>query len=362
MLLLCVYTYFCLPALSFIILISITGDTRSSSHWDELQLYKDHPEFSETVAALPNIVKNCKSSATNKKYDSYFMKFKSWCSSHHLDFLPASVPTVVLFLGSIIQQKVSSSVLDAYFYSISWHHSLSLFTNPCQDKFISLILEGGKRMLSGPINKKEPITKDILLKLVRFYKQNCTLLNLRTCAMCLLGFSGFLRFNELSNIRLSDLSWHDNYLEIKITKSKTDIYRRGNSIIIGKTGNELCPLFWLNKYISEAGFDNNPDNFLFTAVNYFKSIGSYKATNTLKSLSYTRCREILLSALEEVGLDSSKYALHSLRSGGASTAANNNVPDRLLKVHGRWSSDRAKDGYIKDSLQQKILVSLNLGL
>ena len=327
-----------------------------------MELFKDHPEFSETVAALPNIVKNSKSVATNKKYDSYFLRFKKWCSSHGLKFLPASVPTVALFLGSIIQQKVSSSVLEAYVYSISWHHTLSLKPNPCKDNFVSLILEGGKRMLSRPINKKEPITTDILLKLVNFYKKSCTLPNLRTCAMCLLGFSGFLRFSELSNIRFSDLIWHDNYLEIKIRQSKTDIYRRGNSIIIGKTGNDLCPLFWLRKYISEAGFDNDPDNFVFTAVNYFKSTGSYKVTNTRKALSYTRCREVLLSALEDIGLDSSKYALHSLRSGGASAAAGNNVPDRLLKVHGRWSSDKAKDGYIKDSLQQKILVSLNLGL
>ena len=348
-------------ALSFIILISFTDSTRSSNHWDDLKLFSDHPVLSGTVAALPMIVKNCKSTATKNKYDSYFLRFKNWCSSHGLNFLPASVPTVALFLGSIIQQKVSVSVLEAYVYSISWQHSLSLKSNPCQDNFISLILEGGKRMLSKPINKKEPITTDILLKLVNFYKQNCNLLNLRTCVMCLLGFSGFLRLSELSNIRFSDLTWHDNYLEIKIHKSKTDIYRRGNSII-GKTGNELCPLFWFKKYISQAGFNDDPENFLFTAVNFFKSLGSYKVSNTRKALSYTRCREILLSALEDIGLDSSKYALHSLRSGGASAAASNNVPDRLLKVHGRWSSDRAKDGYIKDSLQQKILVSLNLGL
>jgi pyocin large subunit-like protein len=39
-----------------------------------------------------------------------------------------------------------------------------------------------------------------------------------------------------------------------------------------------------------------------------------------------------------------------LRSGGASQAANNNVIDRLFKAHGRWRSENAKDGYVKDSL------------
>jgi hypothetical protein len=52
--------------------------------------------------------------------------------------------------------------------------------------------------------------------------------------------------------------------------------------------------------------------------------------------------------------------LRSLRSGGATAASNNNVPDRLLKVHGRWVTE----GYvaIKDSIQQKLVVSMNLGL
>lgn len=51
-----------------------------------------------------------------------------------------------------------------------------------------------------------------------------------------------------------------------------------------------------------------------------------------------------------------QFSLHSLRSGGATAASNNNVPDRLLKVHGRWASDKAKDGYIDDSIQKKLLV------
>lgn len=101
---------------------------------------------------------------------------------------------------------------------------------------------------------------------------------------------------------------------------------------------------------------------MFTAINFVKSKNVYKPCNKSKPLSYTRAREILLSSLKEIGLDSSKFCLHSLRSGGVTSASNNKVPDRLLKVHGRWVTDKAKDGYIKDSLEQKIFVSMNLGL
>ena len=40
-----------------------------------------------------------------------------------------------------------------------------------------------------------------------------------------------------------------------------------------------------------------------------------------------------------------------MRSGGVTAAANANVPDRIFKRHRRWKSENAKDGYVKDSLE-----------
>ena len=152
--------------------------------------------------------------------------------------LPASVSSAALSLGGLIQQKVSSSVLEAYFYSISWYHSFAQVHNPCSNEFLISILVRGKHILSKPLNKKEPITTEILSKLVQFYTSDeNNLLRLRTCVLCLLGFSGFLRFSELSGIRLSHISWHSSHIQIKIPNSKTDIYRRSNSVIIPRTGN-----------------------------------------------------------------------------------------------------------------------------
>ena len=57
-----------------------------------------------------------------------------------------------------------------------------------------------------------------------------------------------------------------------------------------------------------------------------------------------------------------KFGLHSLRSGGATACANLGIADKLLKKHGRWRSETAKDGYVKDSLPDRLSVSKNLGL
>ena len=81
-----------------------------------------------------------------------------------------------------------------------------------------------------------------------------------------------------------------------------------------------------------------------------------------KGLSYTRLRELVLEAFKDIVPDISAIGTHSLRSGGATAAANAGIPDRLFKRHGRWSSDSAKDGYVKDSLSSRLSVFKALGV
>ena len=69
---------------------------------------------------------------------------------------------------------------------------------------------------------------------------------------------------------------------------------------------------------------------------------------SFKPLTASRAGEILKEKLEAIGLDPSRFSSHSFRSGGATSAANLNVPDpRLFKIDGRWKSDSAEDDYIR---------------
>ena len=56
------------------------------------------------------------------------------------------------------------------------------------------------------------------------------------------------------------------------------------------------------------------------------------------------------------------FRLHSLRSWGASSAADHEVSDRLISKHGRWVLDKARNGYIKGNKKSRLRVSLSLGL
>ena len=67
-----------------------------------------------------------------------------------------------------------------------------------------------------------------------------------------------------------------------------------------------------------------------------------------------------MSVLESIGLDRRNFGLHSLRASGATAAANAGICDRLLKKHGIYGA--AKDGYVKEDLQQHVLVTKVLGI
>ena len=79
-----------------------------------------------------------------------------------------------------------------------------------------------------------------------------------------------------------------------------------------------------------------------------------------KGLSYSRLRGLVLEAFKYIVPDISAIGTHSLRSGGATAAANTGV--RLFKRHGRWASESAKDGYVQDSLSSRLSIAKALSI
>ena len=115
----------------------------------------------------------------------------------------------------------------------------------------------------------------------------------------------------------------------------------------------------MERYIKMGNISGAQDLFLFRGIVRTKNGVKLRKQG---GLSYSRMRELLLEKLEAVGLDPKLFSLHSLRSGGATAAANAGVPDRLFKRHGRWRSENAKDGYVKDSLSSRLSVTKGIGL
>ncbi|XP_063419642.1 uncharacterized protein LOC134704617 [Mytilus trossulus] len=276
--------------------------------------------------------------------------------------MPATDYHISLYLIYLMQNECSSSKIEEVIYSIAWAHNIAGYNNPCASEIVKNVAEGAKRQLSRPCSKKEPITPEILIQLVNRFGSTDNLLDKRIVTMCLIGYAGFLRFSEIVNIRACDIQFQSTHMSIFIEKSKTDKYRQGSCVIIAKSNNITCPVTCLESYIKDANINLEDDKFIFRQITFFKKANTHKLRNDSRHISYTRARELLLEKLQSLGLDKTKFGLHSLRSGGATSAANAGISDRIFKKHGRWKSERAKDGYVKEDLKTQLSVSQNLGI
>jgi hypothetical protein len=143
-------------------------------------------------------------------------------------------------------------------------------------------------------------------------------------------------------------------------KSKTDIYRYGDRIVITSTGNKLCPVQNLENYLEWSCNPSDSDVYLFRYLT--KSKDHFIFRKDSKPLSHTRMRELCIEAFSSFAPNINLFGLHSVRAGGATAACNFGISYILFKRHERWKSATAKDDYVKDSFSDRILVSLNIGL
>ena len=119
---------------------------------------------------------------------------------------------------------------------------------------------------------------------------------------------------------------------VQLKVSKTEPFRNGQTIVIGKANSHLCPLSAMLAYLeSRTSFPTTGPLFTFQSGSFFTQ---GRLTNETRLL------------LSKEGLNSSEFACHSFRIGAATTAASANLPPWIIKVLGRWSSD-CFEQYIK---------------
>ena len=182
-----------------------------------------------------------------------------------------------------------------------------------------------------------------------------SLAEVRLLVVCLVAYAGFMRCEELVKLKGSDVTFNAEGMVVKIESSKTDQYREGASLVIAHTGQVIWPVAMMERYCLMGEVDHTSQAKLFHGIVHAKSGERLRKDG---GLSYTTLRELLVETLAQLGFDPALFGMHSLRAGGATAAANASVEeDILFKRHGRWKSESAKDGYVKDSLDRRLKVS-----
>ena len=347
------YRYICINGSSF-------TDVFKTGVWQQMfcTSAKD-PELARLAKNVEATVLSSRAAATTKKYTYAYLRWKDWATAKKLVHFPVNEVNLSLYLQHIGETSGSKAAVEAAVHSIAWAHELAGIPPPSDSPLVQATLKGLQRQLSKPVTKKQPITVEMLQDIVASLGPKPTLAEIRLAAAALLAFSAFLRYDELARLRCCDIVFQVDCMLVHISSSKTDKFREGACIPVARTWSHTCPVAMIQRYMEAAQLEPQATGKLFRGIIVTNAGARLRKTG---SLSYTRLRELLLEKLNELGYDKSQFSLHSLRAGGASCAANAGVQDRLFKRHGRWLSDTAKDGYVKDSRDRMLSVTKKLGL
>ena len=276
------------------------------------------------IETLKNL-KNSKAVNTLKAYQSDFKDFTTFCLKNGLSSIPTQ-PKIIAIYITHLSKKSKFSTLKRRIASISVIHKLKGHYLDTKHPIIMENLHGIKRTLGSRQKAKKPILINDLKLIIKAIDKE----KIRDKALILLGFSGGFRRSELVNILHEDIEFVPEGIKILIKRSKTDQSGEGIIKAIPYFENqEFCPVLTLRDYINKKISKKNEDKIF--------------------EISDKSVALIIKKYAQKAGLDSSKYAGHSLRSGFATTAAEFGVEERNIMAMTGHKTTQMVRRYIQEA-------------
>lgn len=110
--------------------------------------------------------------------------------------------------------------------------------------------------------------------------------------------------------------------KVRIKASKTDQFRKGVDIYLGRTYNQLCPVEALMTFVAIRGKEQG---FLFRLEDK-------------RLLTRDRFVARVREALSTAGVNAKSYSGHSFRIGAATMAGRKGLSSEKIQILGRWES------------------------
>jgi len=279
----------------------------------------------ETIKNL----KNSKSTNTLRAYQSDYNDFSLFCSKNGFQAMPTQPKILALYITHLASYS-KYSTLKRRLASISIIHKTKGHYIDTKHPIIVENLMGIKRTNGSNQKGKKPLLINDLKLLINAIDESKekNIRKIRDKALVLIGFSGGFRRSELVDIEYEDIEFVEEGVKIFVKRSKTDQSGEGLTKAIPYFDNiNFCPVKTLNKWVVEA------------------EIKEGKIFN----ISDKSVALIIKKYANYAGLDSHRYAGHSLRSGFATSTAESGAEERnIMAMTGHKSTEMVRR-YIKEA-------------
>ena len=279
------------------------------------------------IETLKNL-KNSKAQNTLRAYQADFKDFSSFCVKNGFNSLPTEPKIIALYLTHLSSFS-KFSTLKRRIASIKVVHRLKGHYIDTKHPIITENIMGIKRKLGVKQTSKKPILINDLKKIINVIDEDKNeFKKYLNKALILIGFAGGFRRSELVSIEYEDIDFVAEGVKITVTKSKTDQTGIGLTKAIPYFENKtFCPVISLKKWIE------------YSNINIGKI---FKVSD--KTVALTIKKYALMA-----GLDNSKYAGHSLRSGFATSTAEIGADERSIMAMTGHKTTQMVRRYIQEA-------------
>ena len=217
---------------------------------------------------------NSLAASTLSTYSAGQLRFTNFCKELKVTAIPATEATLIFFATYLATINISHATIKVYLAGVRHMHvSAGLFSyfDKQLTPRLQLTLKGIQKnqAVTQPPRIRLPITLQIMENIKTFMaKQPSSYYNIMIWATCCLAFFGFLRvgeftvpaddqYDESCHLFLSSISVdsrvNPQLLKLIIKQSKTDPFRKGVSVFLGATGENLCPVRGILPYLAIRG-------------------------------------------------------------------------------------------------------------
>ena len=276
------------------------------------------------LETLKNL-KSSKAANTLRAYKADFRDFALFCQQNGFNSMPSEPKIITLYLTHLSKSS-KFSTLKRRLASISVIHKLNGHYLDVKHPIITENLLGIRRVKGTYQKAKKPILINDLKLIIKAINEE----KIRDKALILIGFAGGFRRSELVNIDHEDIEFVPEGVKILVKRSKTDQSGEGTVKAIPYFDNkEFCPVLALKNYINQQI--------------------KIKSEGKVFGISDKSVALIIKRYAEKAGLDSSKYAGHSLRSGFATTAAEFGAEERNIMAMTGHKTTQMVRRYIQEA-------------
>ena len=195
--------------------------------------------------------------------------------------------------------------------------------------FVRTVRDGLARQLVRTVNKKEPVTFDMLSAMAQ--SSNDCLTDLQLLTMACMVYTGFLPCEELIKIHCCDISFTKGSMSISLPSSKMDQYTEGAVVLVAQSSSVTCPVAIMVHYFGKAKLECNESLYVFRAIVHTKTVEHLRRGG---HLSYMRVRELVKQKLSSLGYELSNKIQHARKA---------HVPAFHLMLEGRRQAQQEEE-------------------